>query len=175
MRKLLFLALIFPLFSAVADTAAEIDAGVERALDRLYNTNAGTRAIVESAVGALVFPDVKKGGLGVGGQYGEGSLLEDGQTVGYYSVAAGSLGLQIGFQRRSEIYLFMNYEALDSFKSNDGWEVGLDGSVAIIDMGGGKSLDPKTIKDPIVGFILSNKGFMANLTVEGTKISKIER
>ncbi len=57
----------------------------------------------------------------------------------------------------------------------DGWKVGVDGSVAIIAVGAGCAVDTNTIHSPIVGFIFDQRGLMYNLTLEGSKISRIYR
>ncbi len=123
----------------------------------------------------LVFPDVIKIGFGVGGEYGEGSLLVDGEPQAYYATAAGSFGFQIGAQFKAQLILFMTDAALERFRASSGWEVGVDGSVALITIGVGGKFDTATMQQPIVGFVFSNKGLMYNLTLEGTKITKIDR
>jgi lipid-binding SYLF domain-containing protein len=123
----------------------------------------------------LVFPDVIKAGFGIGGEYGEGALRINGKTVDYYNTAAASIGLQIGAQSKTVILMFLDFKALNDFRNSDGWEVGVDGSVAVVEWGAGESIDTTNIKEPIVGFVLGNKGLMFNLTLEGSKMSKIRR
>ena len=101
--------------------------------------------------------------------------IVDGDTVGYYSVAGASIGFQIGAQKKSEIIMFMEDYALEDFQESDGWEAGIDGSVALADMGAGGEVDTQTLKEPIIGFIFSNKGLMYNLTFEGQKITKLKK
>jgi lipid-binding SYLF domain-containing protein len=69
----------------------------------------------------------------------------------------------------------MTNEALDQFRGTDGWKVGVDGSVAVVTVGVGGSIDSNRITSPIVGFIFDGKGLMYNLTLEGSKISQIYR
>ena len=123
----------------------------------------------------LVFPKVIKGGIGIGGEYGEGALLIGGKTVGYYNIVSGSIGFQLGGQRRSQVILFMSERELDKFRKSDGWKAGADGSVALATLGAGGQVDTETAKKPIIGFIYSNKGLMYNLTFEGSKISEINK
>ena len=123
----------------------------------------------------LIFPEVVKAGFVIGGEYGEGALRIKKKTVEYYSTVAGSIGLQIGAQAKTVILMFMDKEVLSAFRNSDGWEVGVDGSVALIEFGAGDAIDTNSIKDPIIGFIFGNKGLMFNLTLEGAKISKINR
>ena len=131
--------------------------------------------LAKSASGMLVFPNVVKAGIGVGGEYGEGALIIDGQTVAYYSLASASIGFQLGAQSRSQIMLFMNDEVLAKFRDSEGWKAGVDGSVAVATLGAGGGIDTETAQKPIIGFIFSGKGLMYNLTFEGSKITKLDR
>jgi len=81
----------------------------------------------------------------------------------------------VGAQAKTVILVFMQKAALDKFRNSEGWKVGVDGSVAVIDVGGGGSVDTNTVKDPIVGFIFDNKGLMLNLTLEGSKFTKLNK
>jgi lipid-binding SYLF domain-containing protein len=158
-----------------AGTAGEINAGVNATLDRIYRQIPGTRALAAKAAGVLVFPTVIKAGIGVGGEYGEGAMRVGGKTVAYYNTISASVGFQLGAQAKSVIIMFMTADALASFQRVDGWKVGVDGSVALITVGAGGSFDTEKITSPVVGFILDNKGLMYNLTLEGSKISRISR
>jgi len=158
--------------SAQAGTAAEIDAAVKDAVQRFTKEVAGGQEFVNSAKGLLVFPKVYKGGFIVGIEGGEGALLIGGRTADYYKTAAASWGLQAGAQAKTVIVAFMTTEALEKFRNSSGWKAGVDGSVAMVDVGAGAALDTKTIKDPVVGFVFGQKGLMANLTLEGSKYEK---
>jgi lipid-binding SYLF domain-containing protein len=122
-----------------------------------------------------VFPTVIKAGIGFGGEYGEGAMLVAAKPVGYYNLVSASFGFQLGAQARSVIIMFMTEDALASFRRKDGWKVGVDGSVALITLGAGGSIDTNQITKPVIGFILDEKGLMYNLTLEGSKISRISR
>lgn len=158
-----------------ADSVAKINADSVTALQVLRDHAKGTDKLLQDAAGVLVFPDVVKMGFGVGGQYGEGVLLVDDKPAAYYATAGASFGLQLGIQTKSEVILFMTDEALGKFRNSRGWEVGVDGSVAVIKVGAGGSIDTRQITDPVVGFIFSNKGLMYNLTLEGAKMTRIAR
>ena len=160
---------------AAADSAAEIDINVDAALKRFYLEADGGEALAAAADGVLVFPSVLKAGFGIGGEYGESALRIKGETVAYYNTASASIGFQIGAQTKTVILLFLKADALAKFRASDGWEVGVDGSVALVELGAGKSLDSNPITDPVVGFVLSNKGLMYNLTLEGSKITKLDK
>jgi lipid-binding SYLF domain-containing protein len=169
----LFLLLAMGASPAWAASSAEIDAGVNETLARFSKEVAGADAFLKSAKGALVFPKVYKAGIGIGGEYGEGALRIGGKTVDYYSTAAASIGFQLGGQVKSIIILFMQEEALRKFRDSEGWKVGVDGSIALVDIGAGRELSTQTIKDPIVAFIFDQKGLMYNLTLEGSKFTKL--
>ena len=158
-----------------AASAARIDADVEATLREFFRHIRGSRELVSKAEAVLVFPSVIKAGMGIGGEYGEGALLTRGRTLEYYNTVSASIGFQLGAQARSVIIVFMTPEALAGFRRVDGWKVGVDGSVALITVGVGGSIDTNRIASPIVGFIFDNKGLMYNLTLEGSKISRIRR
>jgi len=173
-----FLVLIFESFSiesSYAKTAKQINEEVNGALKLFQQHVRGGGTFLNAAKGVLVIPNIVKAGLGVGGQYGEGALRIEGKTVEYYSLVAGSVGFQIGAQKLNLILIFMDESALKNFRMSSGWKVGLDGSVAFIDVGKGKSLDTINIKDPIVAFMFGQRGLMANATLEGAKFTKILR
>jgi lipid-binding SYLF domain-containing protein len=173
------LLMAFILFGDVsagqAASAGEINRDVTATLDRLYWQITGTRELGARAFGILVFPTIIKAGWGIGGEYGEGALRVQGRTVGYFNTVSASIGLQFGAQARSVVIMFMTPDALDGFRRVDGWKIGVDGSVAIITVGAGGSIDSDKVTSPVVGFILDPKGLMYNLTLEGTKISRMHR
>ena len=158
-----------------AASAYEIDVGVDETLERFFYSIRGARELAHKAVGILVFPSVVKAGFGFGGEYGEGALRIRGRTVDYYNTLSASVGFQLGVQERSVIIMFMTPDALDQFRRTAGWKIGADASVAIITVGIGGSIDTNKITSPVVGFVLDPKGLMYNLTLEGSKISRIRR
>ncbi len=158
-----------------AASAGQINADVSSTLNRLYRQIPGTSDLGARAAGVLVFPTVVKAGVGIGGEYGEGALRVGGKTVGYYNTLSASVGFQLGAQARSVVIMFMTPDALASFRRTDGWKVGVDGSVAIITVGAGGAIDSNKITSPVIGFIVDPKGLMYNLTLEGSKISRISR
>lgn len=152
---------------------AEIDASANEALHSFVRQVPGARELSNKAAGILVFPSVVKAGFGIGGEYGEGILLNKDRVEGYYNIISASFGFQLGVQERTVIIMFMTQEALAGFERRAGWKVGVDGSVAIITVGVGGGIDTDKITSPVIGFILDPKGLMYNLTLEGTKISRI--
>jgi lipid-binding SYLF domain-containing protein len=170
----LLVALLLP-GTAAGASKVEIDARVKGALEQLYQRSPAARDLSAKATGILVFPRILKGGFGLGGEYGEGSLLIHGAPVQYYRLASASLGFQIGGQSRAQVLLFMTDEALQGFRSSNGWEAGVDGSIAVIEFGVGESLSTYSASEPIIGFVFGNKGLMYNLSLEGSKYWKIDK
>ncbi len=160
--------------SALADTAREIDVSVDVALEKFTKEVKGAGEFLQASKGVLVFPKVFKAGFfWLGGEYGEGGLRIDGKTADYYNMAAGSLGFQLGAQVKTVILVFLQQEALDNFRKSEGWKAGVDGSIAVADVGVGQAVDSNTFKQPIIGFIIDQKGLMYNLTLEGAKFTKM--
>jgi lipid-binding SYLF domain-containing protein len=160
---------------ADAATAKEIDVSVDVALENFDKHVKGGKEFLKAAKGVLVFPSVFKAGIGIGGEYGEGALRIGGKTVDYYNTAAASFGFQLGAQKKTIILVFMQQGALKKFRASSGWEAGVDGSVALIEIGAGGSIDTTNIKDPIGAFVLGQKGLMYNLTLEGSKYTKLKK
>jgi len=157
-----------------ASKRREIDAGVDSALAQLYAANPSARQLGSKAEGILVFPNMTKAGLVVGGEYGEGALRVREQTVGYYSATAGSIGLQAGAETKSVIMMFMSKPALDKFRQSEGWTAGADASVALINTGASGSVDTQTATQPVVGFVQTKSGLMFDASIDGTKISPLK-
>jgi lipid-binding SYLF domain-containing protein len=157
-----------------ASTAKEIDAKVDAALDRLRAEVPAAKSVLEQAKGVLVFAGVIKAGFVVAGEGGEGALRIGGKTAGYYSIFSGSVGLQAGGQKRDIIMVFLDTNELKKFQDSSGWKVGADGTVTLIDVGASGSIDSAMLKKPIVGFITGQKGLMAGISLDGSKISKLE-
>ncbi len=166
---------VAPAASASAKTAAEIDAGVKAAREQCTTQIAGCQAAAGKAQGMLVFPEVTKAAIGVGGSYGEGALLVGGRTAGYYSTTSASIGLQLGAQTASQIIMFMTQDALDKFRTSSGWEAGANAQVTMIDQGKAADIDSVLRSTPVVAFIFGQKGLMGDLSIEGAKITKLER
>ncbi|MDP8258905.1 MAG: YSC84-related protein [Candidatus Aadella gelida] len=160
--------------SAVAASAKVIDTQVEETLN-MFEEVKEADSLIKSAKGLLVFPSVVKAGIGLGGEYGEGSLLVGGETEGYYNTASASIGFQLGIQKKSIIIAFMQQNALDKFLNSDGWKVGADASVAVIAVGAEGAIDTQSTNQPVVAFVFDQKGLMYNLTLEGTKITKLNK
>jgi len=151
----------------------EINNGVDAALTKLYETVPSSREMVRRAKGVVVFPSVLQAGFVVGGEYGKGSLRVGNMTEAYYRLTAGSVGWQIGAQSKAIVVVFMTQDALDKFRNSNGWEVGADATVAVATIGANGDIDNTTAQKPIVGFVTTNAGLMAGVSLQGAKISKI--
>jgi len=161
--------------NASAASPTEIDIAVDGGLAKFKKEVAGGAEFLDKAKGYLVFPKVTKAGLVVGGEYGEGALRIDGKTEDYYNIASASFGLQIGAQQYAIVMVFLQDDAMKKFRESKGWEAGVDGSVAIAKWGAGEDINTQNFKDPIVGFVFGNKGLMAGISIEGSKITKLDK
>jgi lipid-binding SYLF domain-containing protein len=169
---LLVSVVLFPQIVRAA-TKTEINAGVDVALQKFATGVKGGREFLKAAKGLLVIPRIKKAGFVVGGEYGNGALRIGGKSIGYYNLAAGSVGLQIGAEEFNVLLCFMDRAALEKFRSANGWQVGVDGEVTLVNVGAGGSVDTTKLNEPIVGFVFGAKGLMAGISLQGLKFSKI--
>jgi len=160
---------------AVAKSAAEINRDVKATLAKLYADVPDARRLAESAKAVLVFPDIVKAGFIFGAQYGDGALRRHGKTVGYYNTVAASYGLQAGVQTFGYVLFFMNESAIGYLDKSDGFELGVGPSIVVLDAGKAKALTTTTMKSDIYAFIFDQKGLMAGLGLQGSKISRIDR
>ncbi len=152
-----------------------LDADVQTALASFAEKIPAAPQLMQKAAGILVFPSVLKAGFMFGGAYGEGALQIHGETAQYYRTTAISWGFQAGLQSRIEIVLFMTQDALDRFQAGNGWQAGVDGSIALLAFGVGNSIDTDNIREPIIGFIFDDKGLMFDLSFKGNKYWKIDK
>jgi lipid-binding SYLF domain-containing protein len=158
-----------------AASGEEVSRNAANALRILYAKSSGARAIGDKAISVLVFPSITKGGFLVGGLYGEGALMKGGETVAYYNTVAVSYGLQIGLQQYGYALFFMTDAADGYLDRSDGWELGMGPSIVVVDVGAAKSLSTTTLKADIYAFFFDQKGLMAGLGLQGTKITKISK
>ncbi len=158
---------------SMAEPASVIEAKANEAIKQFHKEVKGGKKFLSEVKGYLVFPSVVKGGFVVGGEYGEGVLRIDGKTKHYYSIASGSVGFQMGLQQTSYIIAFVSQSALDNFIKSDGWEAGVDGAITVAKWGKGKDIGSISFEKPIYAFVFGAKGLMYNLTIEGTKFTKI--
>jgi lipid-binding SYLF domain-containing protein len=171
----LFVVAVLTQLPAIAGAASAqvIDANVDAALERFAKDVEGAQSFLNSAKGVLVFPKVIKAGLIIAGEFGEGALRIDGKTVQYYNTGGGSFGLQVGGQEKSIYIMFMTEEALNKFRESSGWEAGVDGAITLVNTGAAGAVDTTQSKSPIVGFVTTNAGLMADISLAGSKYTKI--
>jgi len=151
-----------------------IDANVDLALASLFEKTKGSKELVQRAKGVLVFPDVVSAGLVIGGAHGDGALRTGSTTAGYYSTGTAAVGLIAGVQSKAVFVLFLTDDALARFRASDGWTAGADASIAAVSVSASGAIDTQTVRAPVVGFVLSNGGLMADLSLEGSKVSKLD-
>ena len=156
-----------------AKTKGEINAGVKAGMDRFKKEIKGGTEYLKGAKGVLVMPGITKAGFVIGGKYGQGALLVGGKTVGYYSLAEGSVGWQIGAEKYDMVVLFMTNEVLRKFRSSENWEAGVDAEITLITAGAEVSVETLRSQHPMAGFIFSQKGLMGGVSIKGAKFTKI--
>lgn len=161
--------------AARAEDAARLDADARAALKSLYASHRATEAVVKHGAGTLVFPHIVKGGAGIGAEFGEGALIEHDNVTGHYNMISGSIGFQLGAQKYTQIIVFTEPSALAKFKDSAGWKVGVDGSVVVATAGKSGELDTQKMQSPIVAFFLDEKGLMYDATLEGSKITRVNK
>ena len=161
----------------VSNPAAErmtIDRNTDAAMTKLYAQVPGSRELVAKSRGVLVFPNVVSAGLVVGGSYGKGELLVGGRREGYYRTTGISAGLLAGADSKAVYVLFMTNDALDKFRASKGWTAGADASVSVLKAGADAGIDTQTANQSVVGYVLTNAGLMANLSIDGTKVTPLD-
>lgn len=161
--------------TSLGASAAQIDRESRAALEELYATEPGSRELAAQAKAILIFPSIIKAGFMFGAQYGEGVLLRGGKSSGYYSSMAASYGLQVGAQTFGYVLFLMNDKAVDYVNDTDGWELGVGPTIVVVDAGKAKTLTTTTLHKDVYAFVFSQKGLMAGIGLQGSKISRIRR
>jgi lipid-binding SYLF domain-containing protein len=156
-------------------TAQEINKGANEALERLLESNPLAADIAKKSRAVLIFPSIVKAGLIFGGAYGEGTLRRGTAVLGYYNSFSASWGLQAGAQSYGYAVFLMNQNAIDYLERSEGWEIGVGPTVVLVNEGAAKNLSTTTLKDDAYAFIFGQKGLMAGISIEGSKVSKIKR
>ena len=161
--------------SSQAANPEEFDINVDATIEVFSQKVNGGEEFLANAKGILVFPNVIKAGFIFGGEYGEGALRIKGKTVDYYRTTGASFGFQVGAQSKSIIIAFLDDDALLRFRQSAGWEAGVDGAIAIASTGAGGSIDTTNMSSPIVGFVFGNKGLMVDLSLKGSKYTRMNK
>lgn len=160
--------------SSPAERRQDINSRADAVLERLYENASESRDLVRRAHGVLIFPRVLSASFVIGGEHGEGVLRVNGKNSGYYSTTSGSIGFQAGAQSKAIVILFMTQEALNHFRSSNGWTVGADATVAVANIGANGSIDSNTLNEPIIAFAMTNAGLAAGVSLNGTKIEPLK-
>ncbi|OZI24288.1 twin-arginine translocation pathway signal [Bordetella genomosp. 7] len=160
--------------ASAAEQRDEINSGADATLTRLYETSPQAKDLVARAKGVLIFPSVLSASFVVGAEHGKGVLRVGGSNAGYFSTTGGSIGFQAGAQSKAIVLLFMTDDALQKFRNSNGWTVGADATVAVANIGANGNIDSNTVRQPIVGFVMNNAGLMAGVSIDGTKIAKLD-
>jgi len=160
---------------AMAASAEDLDRDARQALDALYKAHPVAKTLSGDAKAILVFPNIVKAGLVFGGSYGEGVLLKGSEVTDYYNSVTGSWGLQAGAQSYAYAVFLMTDKAVSYLEKSKGWEIGVGPTVVLVDEGVAKNLSTSSLKNDAYAFIFSQQGLMAGLSIEGTKISRIDR
>jgi len=161
---------------ALALDKAGMDSEVAGTLQQFYRLVPDrNQSLAQNAAAVLVFPDITKAGIGLGGEHGDGALQENGKSVGYYSISGASVGLTLGVAHHSEVILFQTPEARDKFVKGSDWSVGADTSVAVVKKSAGGTYDSETLKKPVLVFVFGETGLMGDASLHGAKISKIKQ
>jgi lipid-binding SYLF domain-containing protein len=146
----------------------------QEALGELEGSEPRARRISRHAVAVLVFPSILKAGFVFGGETGDGVLFEHGHANGFYNLSGGSWGLQAGGQDFAYALYFMNHKALHYLQRADGFQVGTGPSIVVVNKGAGAEADSTTVSQDVYAFPFNQKGLMADLTLQGTKITRIK-
>lgn len=176
-KKNLFITLLLALLtllmatSSQAASAHKLEKEARKALEELYKKNPKARIVGDQAVGVLVFPGVWKGGFMLGAQRGDGVLFTRGTVAGYYNTTAASWGLQAGLQKFGYALFFMNTKALNYLHKSEGFELGTAPNLTIVDRGVAAGLSTTTLQKDIYAFFFDQKGLMAGIAIQGTKIT----
>lgn len=161
--------------AATAASAQDLDRDAAQALQMLYKANPTAEAVGKRAKAILVFPKVIKAGLVFGGSYGEGVLMKAGHVSAYYNTVSGSWGWQAGAESYAYVVFLVSDKAVNYLEKSKGWEFGVGPTVVAANEGVAKNLSTTTLKDDAYAFIFDQQGLMASLSLEGTKVSRIQR
>ena len=176
----LLIGVTFGSLSAAAENRTALDNDVHAAIAQLLETSPAAKRLASSAKGALVFPNIVKAGFIVGIQYGNGALVRAKQGGGYYiasyyNMSAVSYGFQAGVQSFGYVLALMTDAAVENVETSQGWELGVGPSIVIVDSGLAKTLTTETAKSDVYAFTFGQKGLMAGMGLQGTKITRLNK
>jgi lipid-binding SYLF domain-containing protein len=161
--------------NAASVNPKQLAADSRAALNSLCRQNIAARKLRATAKGIMVFPQITKGGLMVGGMGGNGALIRnDGTIRDFYQTAGVSYGLQAGIQQYGYALFLMDDSAFRNLNSSSGWEVGSSPSLVIVDEGMATSLTTTTLNKSTYAFFFNQRGLMGGLGLQGAKITRIK-
>lgn len=159
--------------AAHAASAAAIDIEVTAGLQTLFEASPHLRNLLAKSKGVLVFPKITKAGFMIGGMTGDGALRIGGATRGYYNISAASVGIQIGAQTFGYALFMITQSAIDYLDRSEGWQIGGGPSVVALDEAAAGSIDSTTLTQDVYAVSFGQRGLMAGLTLDGSKITRI--
>ena len=140
-------------------------------IEKFNRTDPTLDKFMDNSYGYVVFPEVGKGGLIVGGSYGHGVVYEQGSLVGYADMTSATVGLQAGGQTFAELIVFKDKAALDRFK-NGKLKFSANVSAVILKSG---AADAAKFSDGVAVFIEPLGGAMVEASVGGQSFSYISK
>ena len=139
----------------------------EQTIEAFKGRDASIQRFFDAAAGWVVYPEIKKGAIMIGGAYGEGILFEAGKPTGYSELSQVSIGFQLGGKAYSELIFFADRKALDRFKSGKA-EFDAQVSAVVIDKGAAAAVD---YSEGVAIFVYSRAGLMAEAAVGGQQFT----
>lgn len=159
--------------STTEESRVSLDARARVALSALEAQVPAARSVAESSRAYLIFPGVTQGSFVFGGQFGQGVLYKDGKPAGFYSLTGGSFGLQAGAQTFSQGYFFTTDQALQTFQSMNGFQLGVGVDFAVASVGTRGEISSTTLQKPIIVFVWGQSGLVAGVNVAGQTINRL--
>jgi lipid-binding SYLF domain-containing protein len=158
---------------AAARSDAEVDANTQATLQSFTQRAPGNGELLNKAAAVLVFPNVTKAAIGIGGRHGDGELLVNGKIVNRYALSGASIGASLGISEHSEIILFMTPEAASKFEHSHGWTLDAEAGAALPAHGADAEYDSETLRRPVISIVWGEHGLIGDLSLEGSKITPI--
>ncbi len=186
MKKIVYLLFLVSFFSTSSVIADKYQDTIE-----VFQQAGESGSYFNNSYGYAVFPTIGKGGIGIGGAYGEGRVYEQGNYVGNTDVAQLTIGFQLGGQAYSQIIFFQDHRAFNEFTSGN-FEFGAQATAVAVTAGAsaaatttgsstglsGGQHDAKTTGNYHKGmatFTVAKGGLMYEASIGGQKFSYTPR
>ncbi len=160
----------FTMFGQSESKKDKIIADSKTAKAEFIKADGQMQAIFTKSYGYVIFPNVGKGGLGVGGAAGNGVAYEHNKMVGMAKLSQITIGFQAGGQAYREVIFFESKKDMDRFKEN---RVEFSAQVSAVAAASGASANAKYVEGVMV-FTMQKGGLMYEASVGGQKF-KFER